>query len=215
MIKEKKKSFKNIVLIFLIIIIILALLNIFIVFIKFSEFKKLTGHALGYTNITINTAMAINLSRDSIDWGPGSMDEGVLNSSIWTNGDNNGIVQRGNWSGIGVKGIVVQNIGTMNCSIWIKTNKNAHDLFNSSSSSNEQFMLNLSNKENNSCSGGAQLDQWMDVNQTGQGTEYCSQFGFLRDNDEIYLDVLLTIPFDVNNLGRLSEFITVTGDVVE
>ncbi len=206
----------NVIVFLSILTIIVVLINISVIFIKISEFEKeLNGQVTGYVNLTVQTYVFINISRDSINWSTGAVNNSFLNATIYTSGDNSGVVSRGNWSGSNAKAIVVENLGSSNCSVYIQTGKNAHDLFNSASSSNEEYKLNVSNKEASSCSGGtATLGQWTDVNKTSGGTKYCGQFDFHNDNNEIYIDVLLTVPRDSNNVGELSDTITVIGDAV-
>ncbi len=197
-----------------IIVIMLALISIFISLASiYGLVEKLTGRASysGFINISILTSININLTRDIINWSSGSINSGEVNATLYTRGESAGAVERGNWSGASALAIVVENIGNINCSLSIQTGKNAHDFFNSVSSSNEQYQLNATNKESGACNGNL-LGQWLDVNKTSGGTEYCSQLDFHRSSNEIYVDVLLTIPSDAGNIGEQSDTITITGD---
>ena len=207
----------NLLLIFVIVIIFFSAVNVFVTFIKISNFQQeLTGYSsLGYVNLTIFTSTSINVSRDTINWSSGVIYNNEFNATLYTSGDNEGIVERGNWSGDNAQGIVVENIGAINISLTLKTDKNAHDFFNSSSNSNEQYMWNVTDKEAGSCNGGADLGSWVNVNKTSGGTLYCSQFDYNDGRDEVYLDILLTVPYDGRNLGFLSDTITITGDVAD
>lgn len=200
--------------IFLIIAIAFLLINISVTFIKIVEFQKeVTGFgSLSYVNLTIFTSTSINISRDTINWSSGTINNGELNATLYTNGENNGVVSRGNWSGVDAKGLIVENTGTINASLILKTEKNAHDFFNSLSSSNEQYMWNVTNKEAGSCNGGASLGVWANVNKTTGGTKFCSQFDYSNERDEVYIDILLTVPYDSVNIGLLSDTITITAD---
>lgn len=166
----------------------------------------------GYVNLSILTSVNINMTRDRINWSSGSVNTGERNATLYTRGDNTGIADRGNWSGADAKAFVVENIGGVNCSIKLQTMKNAHDFFNSSTSSNEQYMWNISNKNPESCSGGATLGVWTDVNKTDGGTLFCSQFSNNIASNEIYIDILLTIPYDSQNTGEQSDILTVSAD---
>jgi len=193
---------------FLILIISAHLFGIF-------DFKGfLTGKATneGHLNITILTAININLTRDSINWSSGIVTPGENNATLYTRGNDTGVVQRGNWTGADARAFVIANIGGVNCSIKLQTGKNAHDFFNSLTNSNEQYMWNVSNKESNSCSEGAMLGAWTDVNKTSGGTEFCKQFDNHQGSNEIYVDILLTIPYDAQNFGEQSDTLTVTAD---
>jgi len=175
--------------------------------------QKLTGYSTsyGYVNLTILTYVSINLTVDSISWGEGNINAGEVNATLYTVGDEVGVVQRGNWSGVNASAFVVENTGNLNCSISIQSGKNAHDFFNSGTNSNEQYMLNVSNKEAGSCIGSS-LGSWVDVNKTSGGTKFCNNFNFRQGVDEIYIDVLLTVPADAGNLDEQSDVIIVTAD---
>ncbi len=204
----------NLILILVIVLIVLSLFNVFVVLKGISEAKeKFTGYALGYLNVSIQSSLSINLSRASINWSSGIINASSKNATLYTRGDSTAVVERGNWSVQGTKGFILENIGNINSSLSLQTTKNAHDFFNSLSNSNEQFMWNVSNKEPDSCSGGASLGQWQDVNKTSGGTKYCGQFSFNRNKNEIYIDLLLTVPSDSGYVGELSDTITITGDV--
>ena len=197
-------------------IAMLFILIFFVYIFGIFDFNELlTGKATneGYFNITIQTAININLTRDSIAWGSGIVNIGESNATLYTRGDGAGVVQGGNWSGADAKAFVVVNIGGINCSLKLQTTKNAHEFFNSLTNSDEQYMWNVSNKEPGSCSGGATLGQWADVNTTSWGTEFCKQFDNHQTNNELFVDILLTIPYDAQNRGEQSDILTVTADV--
>jgi len=194
-----------------IVAIIIVMINISVTYIKIADFeKKSTGNVLGYINLSVSTSIALSMLQDTLDWGSGNINFSYMNSTLYTRNNNTGVVYRGNWSGVNAKAFIVQNIGGNNCSLFIQSSKDAHDLFQSASSSNEQYMINVTNKETSSCSGAASLGQWRDVNKTSGGTKYCSQFSYLKDSNEIYIDVLLTVPQDSNVIGNLSDILTIT-----
>ncbi len=189
------------------------LLNIFMVFLNISFFKeKITGHASGYVNITILSQINIALYNDSIEWGGGDIDIGESNATLYTRGHDQAVVLRGNWSNESVYGMIIKNIGNVNCSLFIKTEKNASSFFQSSSNSNQEYMLNVSNKNGDACNGGVVLGNWSDVNVSDPGTKYCSQFSYSINNNEVFLDVLFTVPFDSQVTGYQSDNIIITGD---
>ncbi len=194
-------------------VIVLSLMNIFINIFEIPKLiEKLTGYASGYVNVTISNQIVVNLTIDTLDWGSGTITGGNTNATLKTNGNNAGTVLRGNWSGDNAKAFVVENIGNVNCSLFLYSEKNASSFFASLSNSNQDFKFNVSNKNSNSCSGTALLGSWIDVNTTSSGTKYCSQFDYHRDNNEIYIDVLLTVPNDAGNIGAISDTITITAD---
>jgi hypothetical protein len=197
----------------IIILIVLILVSGFNIFMKIYNREKVTGYASGYVNIFINNAVIISLTRDSISWGQGMINVSNANCKNATlkTAQENAYATCGNWTNSSAKGLIIQNLGNLNCSLFIKTEKNAHDFFESASSSNEEYKINVSNKYADSCSQGV-LNQWIDANKTNGGTKYCEQFDFNPSKNELYIDVLLTIPGDSNKIGEQSDTITVIGD---
>jgi hypothetical protein len=202
---------KNYLYILIIVSIIVILVNISTTFIKLSEFKKqIFGYATsseGYMNITVDSYIILNLSRDSIYWGAGAVDSESMNATLYTNNDSDGTVERGNWSGENVNGFILENLGTVNCLLSIQSGKDAHDFFMSENNSNEQYMFKVTNKEDNSCNG--TTGEWINATKSSGGYEYCNNFSYDRNNNEIYIDVLLTIPRDANKLGVQSDDIVI------
>lgn len=207
------RKYNNLLFVFSIIIILISLTNLFVTFIKVSDFKETTsGYVSGYVNLTVHQIIILNISRDTIDWGAGVIDGNESNATLYTSGDNNGFVLRGNWSGSNARAFVIENLGTSNCSISVKTGKDAHDFFLSASSSNEEYMINVSDKDPGSCYSSLSLGWWYDVNKTGSGTRYCDQFSFFNESNEIYMDVLLTVPDDAGVAGVQTDIISIIGD---
>ena len=196
-----------------IIVIILSLINIFINISKIPEFiEKLTGYASGYVNISISSQVVVNLTVDSLNWGSGVVSEGNANATLITHGNNSGTVLRGNWSGNNAKAFVAENIGNVNSSLFLYSEKNASSFFESLTNSNQELKFNVSDKESNSCSGISLLGSWADVNTTSPGTKYCSQFDYHKNSNEIYIDVFLSVPYDAGNTGPISDVITIGAD---
>jgi hypothetical protein len=208
---------ENLVFILSILLITLSFIIFLLIFFENPEvIHKFTGYVstnYGYINLSVLTFVSINLSVDSVSWGVGTINAGENNATLYTVGNNSAVVQRGNWSAINVSAFVVENIGNLNCSISVQSGKNTHDFFNSLTSSNEQYKFNVSNKEVGSCIGSS-LNTWVDVNKTSGGTKFCNNFGFKKNNNEIYIDVLLTVPYDAGNIGQQSDVIVITGDAV-
>jgi len=203
----------DLLVILIIVSILIVLIQISVTYIKISDFEEeLTGKASGFVNLTIDTSVSINLSRNSLNWGEGVIDSEEVNATLYTQGDDDGNVTRGNWSGVGVYGFIVENIGNINSTLSLKSNKNSSDFFASDSSSNQQYQFNISNKEDSSCSGGATLGAWADANKTSGGTKYCNHFDYNDARNEIYIDALFTVPFDALNIGEQTDTITVTAN---
>ena len=193
-----------------VVFVVLIIISVISIFSIISSLSRFTGYASGYVNVTLSTEIIINLTRDSINWGPGSIIGGNTNATLITKGEN-ALVERGNWSTLGVSAFIIENIGNVNCSLYLQSQKNASSFFNSLTGTNQEFMFNVSNREENSCSG-TNISEFLDVNITSPGTRYCNQFSYNRQNNEVYLDVYLTVPYDAENTGFLTDTITVTAD---
>jgi hypothetical protein len=204
-----KMKLMNVIAVLSFISIIVILINIVGIFIKISDFEKeMTGKASGYVNISVSSIVTINLTRDSMNWGSGRVDSGSTNATLYTRGNNNASVSNGNWSEDNAKAFVVENTGNVNVSLSLQNVNNAKDLFASVSNSNQEYKLNISNKEAGSCSGDL-VNIWTNVNKTSGGTRYCSQFSPLGNKDEVFIDVWLKVPYDASNIGTLSDTLTV------
>ena len=202
----------NILFIFAMFAIFFIFVNITVTFLKIVEFnKELSGYSFANVNISINSVILLNMPQNLLDWGVGSVNSSFNNATLYTRGNNTGYVYGGNWSGSNVTGFVVQNLGTVNCSISIRTNKNAHDFFMSASNTNEEYKLNVTNKNPDSCSGGSTLGLWSNVSTDPGGTLYCSQFNHDTNHNEVYVDVLMTIPKDANKIAPQSDTLTIIG----
>lgn len=206
-----KTKLINIIVVLSFISVIVILVNITSVFIKISDFReKLTGYSnyYSYINISISSSVTINLTRDSVNWGSGRVDSGSTNATLYTQGDGNANVSNGNWSITSAKAFVVENIGNVNVSLSLQNTKNASDFFASTSGSNQEYKLNMSNKEPESCTEGLP-STWTDVNKTSKGTRYCNFLNSIDTKDEVYIDVWLKVPYDASNTGALSDTLTV------
>lgn len=218
----------NILTLLVIAIFVVSIVNISIALIKHNELSPgITGYAsavTGYVNVTINSALLINISRSHVDWGPGIVNTSnptCTNVSLITFGDNTGTVTPsacGNWSGANAKSIIVSNIGNINCSISIASNRNASDLFAAAGNDDQAFAVNVTNRQANSCGvvgSGITLGLLYDVNKTGTGTVFCNKTNFQNGVNTLNIDFLLTVPTDPAptkyGVAQTSD-ITITGD---
>jgi hypothetical protein len=164
----------------------------------------------GYLNITIVQEIYLDLIRDEINWSYGMIDKYESNATLYTVRDSLAVVQRGNWSNLDAKAMILRNTGTINATIYLKTGKEAHELFQSLSNSNEEYKFNISNKDPGSCLSG-NINNWLEANSTGWGTKICDVFNFRDETNEIYIDLLLTVPQDSGIIGDLSDSISLIG----
>ncbi|MFH0906036.1 MAG: hypothetical protein V1824_01715, partial [archaeon] len=218
----------NLLTLLVIVIFIVSIVNISIALIKYNELNHgITGYAsavTGYVNVTITSALLINISRSHVDWGIGivnTTNTSCTNVSLITFGDNTGVVTPsgcGNWSGANAKSIIVSNIGNINCSISIASDKNASDLFAAAGGNDQAFAVNVTNRQANSCGVVATnitLGLLYDVNKTGTGTIFCNKANFQNGANTLNIDFLLTLPTDPapTKYGvAQTAIITITGD---
>jgi hypothetical protein len=205
---------KNIVLM-LFILIILSIFNLSFIYTKLLLKPKIVGYASdARINLTILSYVSINLTNSVIDFGNGQLNEGVSNATLFTNGNNSASILRGNWTDSpNTRAFVLKNIGNVNCSVYIKTSKNASDFFNSLSNTNQEYKMNFSNKEAGSCtalSNNGHQNQWTNVVKDPGQLLVCNNFGFYENQNSIYIDILLTVPFDYQNTGTLDDTITIS-----
>ena len=205
--KEKPSNLNNVICIFAVIAIIISIANVSMSLYKFSEYKKsITGNTLGsgYVNVTVSTQLAVNFSRDTLNWGPGIVSAGETNATLSTSQEA-ATASRGNWSTTNAKGLILANIGNLNASIVLAGTKTGTTFFGGST---PEYKWNITAKDTNPCiSTSFTLGQWYAVNTTAK---ICSHLGYLAAANEIYIDILLTVPYDATITGIQSDTITAT-----
>lgn len=203
---------------------IVALVNISVTLVKVSQ---VTGYATatGTVNLTILQIVEINMSNGSIEWGHGRVSSGQSNATLNTNGvDGVGTVTNGNWTTTGqlgsAPGFILDNVGNVNASLKLETDKNANDLFGSRTATHETYEWNVSQRLANSCSGGnsSLLNKFVDVNKTPDSTTFCDDFNYETNANSIIIDILLTVPADSANVSSdasavIVSTLTATGTV--
>jgi len=204
----------NIIAVVAVIAIAIAFVNLSVTLMKTDEFEKLTGFGVlrGSVNITIISFRDINFTRPEINFSYGSLDAGVGNATLYTTGAGTPVIARGNWSTAvaSAKGLILENIGSVNSSVVIASGVNATQLF-AGTAAERAYKWNISNKETGSCTGGTlTFSIFNDVNQS---TKVCSQFSSLTASNEIYIDLLLSIPYDTTASSTVGDTITATAGV--
>ena len=182
-----------------ILIIILSLANIGI---------ELTGKVTdtGTIYIEIIGETNINFSIGSVNFGNGNLDLGATSATIDTLGN----VINGNWTAI-TQGFIIENVGSNNVTLKLASGKSAAQLLSGTS---PVYQYNVSNSEANSCTeSNAILSTWTNVNSTSPGTQICNPFDFVNSQDEIRIDIKLTIPSD-SNTGEQTDIFTATATAV-
>jgi len=179
----------------------------------FTGFAIAGNTTAGIVNITIEQNLIINFTTDIIDWGSGRVDAGANNATLDTSRTTPATkMLNGNWTGgytNKTKGLVLENIGNVNATIYIKTANNATTFLGGT---NPLYQFNVSNNETGSCvnATGFALSAYLDVNYTaGDGTKICEPLKYLPTSNQIRIHVLLRVPTD-SKTGTLNDTITAT-----
>jgi len=212
-----------------IVAIALSLIALKVNFFSQTSGDYLTGFAtagnttLGKVNLTVESGLIINFTTDVIDWGSGRVDTGADNATLDTSKNSSDTkVLNGNWSGSfgnRTNGLILENIGNINATLYIKTGKNATQFIGGN---NPAYQYNITNNETSSCgqnestTGNSSYENYFglglyyDVNLTaGDGTRICDWFNFDDSKDVIRIDILLRVPSS-SNTGDLEDSITAT-----
>lgn len=188
-----------------------AAINSYFVFDKYSKVGELTGYtgSSGFVNVTVSAVISINFSQDAIVWGVGSITPGNNNASLLTvNGGST--VARGNWSTSGIIPLALQNIGSVNVSLKIASDKNETGLFGGATPGHRAYLLNFTQGDTAACLNDTiNLRDWYSANATSPGTKVCSQFGFLTSSKQLNISVYLAVPYD-GTTGVLNSILTAT-----
>lgn len=211
-----QSGINNIIAVLIIVVVVAAFLNFAVTIVKISDFKnKVTGLAtsgLGYVNITILQEIAVNMSRNTVNWGAGIVNTtgGCLNATLITSGES-ASVTCGNWTTTNAKALIAENTGNVNFSLNISAGKNAVGFFGGTG---PEYQWNITNKEAGACGeqgGTYTFGTWGSVNSSS--LRICNKTNF-DVNDELYIDFRLVIPSNVNGTiasGNLqSDTITLT-----
>ncbi len=179
----------------------------------FTGFATAGNTTAGIVNITIEQNLIINFTTDIIDWGNGRVDPGANNATLDTSKTTPETkMLNGNWTGgytNRTNGLVLENIGNINATLYLKTANNATTFLGGSE---PLYQFNISNNETGSCinATGFDLNTYLDVNYTaGDGTKVCDIFGYNPASNQIRIHVLLRVPTD-SKTGTLNDTITAT-----
>jgi hypothetical protein len=193
------------------IFVFFAVSLIFFLYTLYNLTVRTTGYATGYVNLTVNTAITINVTNDTVNWGPGTVTAPNTNASLVTSGTNAGTATRGNWSGTNAKALVVANIGNVNCSLALSGTKTAATFFGGTAAE-QAYQWNVSNREVSSCGvwgENSMKDTWATVN-TSAAT-VCNKLEYHTNMNEMHIDFKLVVPYDATQTGALSDVITISG----
>lgn len=157
-------------------------------------------------NVKAVYLVEINLTKDNLNWGAGSVNSGVNNATLDSYA---GTVTGGSWTA-NDGDLIIENIGTEDVILDIHSNKNADDLVGGSSNINS-FQWIMSEIEKGSCK--IKIDKnnkWNEVNTTSPGSRICNKFLAKDKKDTIKIDFKIVIPSDTTKEGLQAATITIT-----
>ena len=235
---SENKIVNNLLAVLVVITVVLSLTSLYITYYKITNFKRslITGYAsstAGYVNLTIYSALIINVSNQSIIWGSGTINTtgGWYNATLITNATGDGNVTCAGWTDAGnpcgnwsstspgpTRHLVVENIGTSNCSLFLG-GKNYTQLFGVSVSvTNAAYQWLVHDKYAGACNAPlpGTFNVWTDANAS---VRVCNNFGFKLGVNALYIGVKIMVPYDVNVSGTTalddrSDTITFTANTV-
>jgi len=209
--KGVSRNIFNLVLAFFIFALIVFVFSL----IYFEILGKTTGFAsYGYVNLTINTQITLNVTNNTVNWGPGMVNAGLVNATLITHGGSIGTQTGGNWSGTNALALFVENIGNINCSLSIQAGKSAAGFL---SGTGPEYQWNVSNAHANACGAWGELSSkgvFVDVNVSAAAT-VCNKLDFHTGKRGMYIDFRLVVPYDVNSTianALIADTITISGN---
>lgn len=200
---KKGEISNNLLAVLIVVAIVIGLIGIFI------PRPKVIGKVTdtGTLQVTIQAKTAINFTRDTIDFGTGTVTEGYANCVIDTEGSKSAGCTGFNTV---TQGFVIENIGNQNVTLQLATGKNATTLLGGT---NPAYKYKVSEVETGSCAQGLTPTTYTDVNSTAPGTTICSKFLAADPTDTLEIDVQLTIPSD-SYTGSLTDTFTATATAI-
>jgi len=201
----------NLALVFFIFALIIFVFSL----IYFEILGETTGFAsYGYVNLTINTQITLNVTNNTVNWGAGMVDAGLVNATLITHGGSIGTKTGGNWSGTNALGLFVENIGSINCSLSIQAGKSAAGFFGGTG---PEYQWNVSNAHANACGDWGEPSShglFANVNVSAAAV-VCKKLDFHSGQRGMYIDFRLVVPYDVNStIANVlqADTITISGD---
>ena len=190
--------------------------------------SRVTGNvitqAYGTTNLTVQSTVAINFTSNNINFGTGYVIPGTVGATLISNNNTGG----GDWNWTNTtnnyanttNSFVIANIGNVNVSLWIQTNKTATTFIGGT---NPLYQYNVTNNAsscpgivaNASLIGGTPtFGTWHNVNTTNAtqpwvGDYICRNLSYIQGANNLSIDIKLFVPSDSLS-GALGDFITAT-----
>ena len=206
------KTSENFILTIALITMLVSAVSLGFTYYSVNNFKDnlFSGYATFETNATINITVAsnvvINFTTNNINFGTGSVNAGTIQAYL---DSGNGLATNSSGWSSAKQALVLENIGTANVSISIRTYKNATTFIGGT---NPSYAFNITNNNPGSCTNitGFNLNQYYEVNATtlsAGGSPLCTNLPANDATDSINISIRLIVPYDSLN-GTLGDFMT-------
>jgi len=195
-----KRGKIDILSVFLVATIVLSIITTFIVLnhinAMITGWPTYTPTSAGQINVSIDSNLTILLTNYNMSFGTGYVVNDKVHATINSSSVvTTAILQGANWtntSAFSPQRFILRNDGNVNATITFTSSATAAQMIGGT---NPDFKYNSSAKDTNACKGN--LVDWISV--TGASQNICANGGLSPTDtkDEIYVDVLLQIPYDV------------------
>ena len=193
----------NLLLIVAVIAVVISIVSAGITYNYITSLRnRLTGFAsYGMINLTIEESAAINFTDNMLNWSSGRVSDGYDSALLDTTNDTDANVTGGNWTGV-THGLIVENIGNKNVSFFLKSTEDNESMIGGAADGGPllrwKVTINDTEASCNFSGGGTVNNTWADVNKSGAdpGTQFCDQFYFESNRDQLEIDFFLKIPQD-------------------
>ena len=167
---------------------------------------QLTGFATvsdtAIVNVTVDTSAAISFTTSFIDFLNGSVNTSLGSVAVL---DTEGTATvNGSW-GTTATGFILENIGNTNVSLAFSSSANASVFLGGS---NPEFKFKVNDDIAGTACVGPTAVSYTEINETPFTA--CTAFPFTTGDDQLSVDIQLTIPAD-SNVGNLTATVTATG----
>lgn len=167
--------------------IAVIIVSLFFIGVKVTGYA-VTGNETGVVNVTITTSAALNFTTALLDFGAGTVTPGTR-ALVWTNGT------AIDWTGSTPTGqLVLENIGNVNLSVTLQTNKTAADFLGGTTPA---FKAEVSDSAGNTgaCTGTQIFSTYGDINTTPQIA--CGVLGYNPGLDTVDINFFINISDNV------------------
>jgi len=210
-----KRGKIDILSVFLVATIVLSIITTFIVLnhinAMITGWPTYTPTSAGQINVSIAQNLTLFLQDYNVTFGTGYVIPGKAHAGLNTSNITEmttALLTSMNWtntSNFAPKKLIIRNDGNVNASVTLTSNATAAQMIGGT---NPDFKFNVTNKESYACVGTA--TDWTSM--TGASQAVCTILSVTDTKDEIYVNFLLQIPYDV--AGVKEAFVTFSATAV-